>query len=72
MQVLHGPVGAADEIPQPDILTLDHVGVDDAARARWEGDFRCARAGRYGFTARVVPDHLDLATPVELGLVTWA
>ena len=36
------------------------------------GDFRCAKAGRYGFTARVVPDHPDLATPVELGLVTWA
>ncbi len=52
--------------------TLTHVGVDDAGRARWEGHFRCARAGRYGFTARVVPDHQDLATPVELGLVTWA
>ena len=72
VQVLHGPVGAADEIPQPDVLTLTHVGVDDAGRARWEGHFRCAKAGRYGFTARVVPDHQDLATPVELGLVTWA
>ena len=72
VQVLHGPVGAADEIPQPDVLTLTHVGVDDAGRARWEGHFRCARAGRYGFTARVVPDHQDLATPVELGLATWA
>ena len=72
VQVLHGPVGAADEIPQPDVLTLTHLGIDDAGRARWEGQFRCGKAGRYGFTARVVPDHQDLATPVELGLVTWA
>ena len=34
--------------------------------------FRCTRPGRYGFTARVVPNHPDLPTPVELGLVTWA
>ena len=55
VQVLHGPVGAADEIPQPDVITLTHAGVDDAGRARYEGHFRCARAGRYGFTVRVVP-----------------
>ena len=41
VQVLHGPVGAADEIAQPDVLTLTHLGVDDAGRARWEGHFRC-------------------------------
>jgi starch phosphorylase len=72
VQVLHGPVGANDEIPQPDVLTLAHTGTDDAGRARWSGHFRCTRAGRYGFTARVVPHHQDLATPVELGLVAWA
>jgi starch phosphorylase len=72
VQVLHGPVGANDEIPHPDVLTLAHTGTDDAGRARWSGHFRCTRAGRYGFTARVVPHHQDLATPVELGLVAWA
>ena len=37
VQVLHGPVGAADEIQQPDVITLTHLGVDDAGRARWTG-----------------------------------
>jgi starch phosphorylase len=72
VQVLHGPVGAADELQQPEILTLAHAGTDESGRARWSGTFRCTRPGRYGFTARVVPNHPDLPTPVELGLVTWA
>ena len=73
MQLLHGPVGAADELPQPDVLTLTHVGVDDDGARSLRGPASAARrAGRYGFTVRVVPDHPDLATPVELGLVTWA
>jgi starch phosphorylase len=72
VQVLHGPVGAADEIQQPEVLTLTHQGTDDAGRARSTGSFRCTRSGRYGFTVRVVPSHPDLATPVELGLVAWA
>jgi starch phosphorylase len=72
VQVLHGPVGGGDEIQQPERLDLAPAGTDDAGRARWTGSIRCSRAGRYGFTVRVVPDHADLATPVELGLVTWA
>jgi starch phosphorylase len=72
VQVLHGPVGGGDEIQQPERLDLTPAGTDDAGRARWAGSIRCGRAGRYGFTVRVVPDHADLATPVELGLVTWA
>jgi starch phosphorylase len=72
VQVLHGPVGGGDEIQQPERLDLTPAGTDEAGRARWTGSIRCSRAGRYGFTVRVVPDHADLATPVELGLVTWA
>ena len=71
VQVLHGPVGGGDEIQQPERHDLEPAGTDDAGRARWTGSIRCRRAGRYGFTVRVLPDHADLATPVELGLVTW-
>jgi starch phosphorylase len=72
VQVLHGPVRGGDEIQQPERLDLAPAGSDEQGRARWTGSLRCGRAGRYGFTVRVLPDHADLATPVELGLVTWA
>jgi starch phosphorylase len=72
VEVVHGAVGAADEILQPEILRLEHDGTDEAGRARYRGCFACSRAGRHGFTVRVVPSHADLASPVELGLTTWA
>jgi starch phosphorylase len=39
---------------------------------RYRGTFSCDRAGRYGFTVRVVPCHPLVVTPVELGRVAWA
>jgi glycogen phosphorylase len=72
VQVLHGTVGAADEIQQPEELTLTHEGGDGAGHACYTGTFRCTSAGRYGFTVRVVPAHPDLPSPVELGLIAWA
>jgi starch phosphorylase len=72
VQVLHGPVGAADELQQPAVITLEHEGLDHDGRARYGGCFRCTSAGRHGFTVRVVPAHPDLPSPVELGLIAWA
>jgi starch phosphorylase len=60
------------------VVTMDRLGPSDGDGHQSEGHFRyrgqvsCDRAGRYGFTVRVVPAHVDLATPVELGLVAWA
>ncbi len=72
VEVLHGPVGAADELLQPEALRLTHHDTDEADRARYRGSFTCSRAGRHGFTVRVVPFHPDLPSPVELGLIAWA
>ena len=72
VEVLHGPVGAADELQHPEVVTLVHEGVDHDGRARYGGSFPCGTAGRHGFTVRVVPAHPDLPSPVELGLIAWA
>jgi hypothetical protein len=31
-----------------------------------------SRAGRYGFTIRVVPTHADLGSWAEVGTIAWA
>jgi starch phosphorylase len=71
VQLLHGPVGQGDELLDPKVVTLDHVGSGDEGSARYEGGFACDEAGRYGFTVRVLPHHTDLASDVELGRVVW-
>jgi starch phosphorylase len=81
VQLLHGPVGANEELQPAAVVTMELVGLDEPAPGgggeaknlhRYSGSFACERAGRYGFTVRVVPSHEDLRTFAELGCVTWA
>ncbi len=73
VQALHGPVGPNDELTAPQIVTLALVGRDQpSGHYRFASSFSCERAGRYGYTVRVVPAHPDLDAPAEMGLVAWA
>ncbi|MCI0347696.1 MAG: alpha-glucan family phosphorylase, partial [Chloroflexi bacterium] len=74
VQLVHGPVGQGDELDDPQVVTMVPADGLDAAGdgVRFRGEFTCERAGRYGFTVRVVPSHPDLVTPFELGRATWA
>ena len=74
VQLLHGPAGAGDELIDPEVVSLAWSGTDGVGSGvvRYEGGFRCERAGRYGFTVRVVPSHPGLTSPVELGSIAWA
>ncbi len=66
VQLLHGAVGPNDELVTPTPVALD------GADGRYTGGFTCETAGRYGFTVRVIPSHVDLTTPLELGSIVWA
>ena len=80
VQLLHGPVGANEELQPTAIVTMELVGVDEPAPGggdgkglfRYSGSFGCETAGRYGFTVRVVPSNEDLRTFAEMGCVAWA
>jgi starch phosphorylase len=73
VELLHGPVGPTDELTETSVERLTLVGrAEDRDRYRYTGHFTCERTGHYGIAVRVVPSHLDLAVPAELGCVTWA
>lgn len=76
VQLIHGPVGANDELQPEEVVTMELVGLDGAEGTggsyRYAGSFPCERAGRYGFNVRVVPSHPDLTSFTELGCVAWA
>ena len=72
VQLLHGPVGANDEIASS-MATMELVGGDDRpGYHRYVGRLTCEQAGRYGYSVRVMPAHPDLMSPAELGCVAWA
>ena len=67
VELIHGVVGLNDELEatQTVKMTVDESGV---YRAQCVG----SRAGRYGFTVRVVPTHKSLGSWAEVGTITWA
>ena len=64
LQVVHGPVDPGGELLAVTVATLDHVEGDI-----WRGSVPCDRGGSYGFAVRAVPQHPDLASWLDLGLV---
>jgi glycogen phosphorylase len=72
VQLVHGAVGPADELLDTSIVPMTISRPVGPGRHAYEGSFTCERAGRYGFTVRIVPAHPDLATFAELGCVAWA
>lgn len=71
VEVVHGPLDADGSISQPTADPLKFSGTDGAL-ATYSGTYTPVVAGRYGCTVRVIPHHADLATPFELGRITWA
>ena len=72
VQVAYGRVDDADELPQIELTTLKQVGQRTPDGWTFEGEVPLATPGAFGYTVRVVPRHVGLATPSELGLVAWA
>ncbi|MEA2487639.1 MAG: glycogen phosphorylase, partial [Actinomycetota bacterium] len=71
VQLAHGLVGANNELMDP---TVDEMKADACSdgTCTYRGEFSCEGAGLYGFAVRVVPQHVDLADQMNMGLVTWA
>jgi glycogen phosphorylase len=72
VQLVHGPVGQGDELTERTSASMHPAGAADEDHARYICSFYCERAGRYGFTVRIVPRHPDLVGNSELGLAAWA
>jgi glycogen phosphorylase len=72
VQLVHGPVGPADELESPAVTEMQPAGPAERGQVRYRGEFACDSAGRYGFTVRVLPAHPDLAASAEMGRIAWA
>ena len=72
VELLHGPVGPDGETRFTGNAMVLAGSDHERGRYRYTGRFTCQRAGNYGYTARVVPTHPDLANPAEMGCVAWA
>ena len=72
VQVAYGRVNDADELQEFELATLKQVGQRTPDGWTFEGEVPLATPGAFGYTVRVVPRHVGLASAPELGLVAWA
>lgn len=68
VQALHGPIDSAGSF----VGTPQGVPLSSTGEATFEGTYVVGEAGPYGVTVRAIPQHADLISPMELGLVAWA
>ncbi|MGQ0678923.1 MAG: alpha-glucan family phosphorylase [Actinomycetota bacterium] len=73
VQLVHGQVGAGDELYGVHTVDMELVKPEGGSgQYRYRGSFTCEVAGRYGFNLRLVPRHPHLTSFAELGKVVWA
>ena len=72
VEVVHGTARDSDELRDVQCEPLAHVESYEGARHQFAGDFALARTGSFGYTVRVLPKHVGLASTSELGLVANA
>ena len=72
VQLVFGHVGQSGELDAPQCRPMDDRGRIDDHHHRFTATAPLTTAGRMGVTARVVPRHDLVDSPLEFGLVAWA
>ena len=67
VELMHGLVGLNDELEH-----VQSVVMTPGKDGTYTGQCIGSRAGRHGFTVRVVPQHANLGSWAEVGTITWA
>jgi starch phosphorylase len=71
VQVVHGRVAGDDQLRDPSTASLAHVESYEAGRHRFETEVALDHTGPFGYTVRILPKHELLATPAEVGVISW-
>jgi starch phosphorylase len=71
VEVVHGRAGDDDTLSSIGHTGLGVAETYEGGRHRFEGDVVLDRTGSFGYSVRVLPRNKLLASPSELGLVSW-
>ncbi len=71
VQLYAGPINAFGNFENARPLTMEYSREMGPGRHLFVGRLECGASGRHGFAVRVVPNHEDMATAFEPGLILW-
>ena len=72
VQIYHGVLDEAGEIHNGTVSPMEYKDDLGGGTYLFEGTLTLKQTGLHGYTVRALPDHEDLQSPYELGLITWA
>jgi starch phosphorylase len=67
-----GRVDVHGSITQPELVETTCTNPEAASAYDYSTIISCRAAGPHGYTVRVRPDHADMMSPLDLGLIYWA
>lgn len=71
VQIYYGPVDAHNQIAQSNTEEMTMVESLGDGKYRYEHDFSCSQAGRFGMTARIIPSKYNWGRRIP-GFISWA
>ncbi|MHC4498010.1 MAG: alpha-glucan family phosphorylase [Planctomycetota bacterium] len=72
VELYHGSLDARGNIRDASVVRMAPEEASGRNGERWfVGLMTCRKTGQHGFAVRVLPRHIDLADPYELGLILW-
>lgn len=71
VQLYHGRVDNAGQIPEAEKVIMRHNGHADGKVWVYTGVIPCQKTGHQGYAVRVLPFHQHLQSVYEPGLITW-
>jgi len=72
VELYHGTLDASGEITGGERTPMTWREQREHGNQVFAGNISCRYSGRYGYTVRVLPHHVDMGDPYETGLITWA
>jgi starch phosphorylase len=72
VELYHGMLDARGDISEGKRTPMALVEQRGDGDHLYEGAISTSCSGRYGYTVRVLPQHEDMGSPYETGMVTWA
>lgn len=72
VEAVTGRINPEGDLVEPTVTALTAIGTSEHGTTVFEVEVPLERAGSFGYTVRVVPDHVGLASTAELGLVAYA
>ena len=72
VELYHGTVDAWGNIRNGSSVRMDYKEASEQDEEHWfSGSMSCRTSGRQGLAVRVLPRHVDMVNPYELGLILW-